>query len=565
MPFPASSSPATMSPPRVLQIQEILAIIFQSCPLPTNAVCARVCRAWSDPALDALWREIKDIRHLLRLMPPFYEDRFERDLAPPDWTRFLLHARRVRSLEHSDRRVALQTSVFTALGISRPVLDLLPNLRSLRWSAHGENALTHAILFMSPSLQSFEVFALTFTPRTIRTFFQTLQERSPHLRFFYLHATGSVIPVETFLAEFLRSLSYLEVIQLPCYWQTKSVVYALSSLKHLRSVRTHVPSRTIYKGNQREVEDVGSINFLEGSFAGLKTFYIDGRRLSDVESLLRKPFAPRHLTTLTVMSLHIESPSTLHDFIKGLTEVCPLLRHIVFALYVSETSHAPAIITFETLRPLLDFQRLVGFKITHKEPLHITENDIKELALCWPTLETLHLCHDPYIPEDAHVDDGLSPRSLLPFAEHCPNLKELGIYLNATRWAHLTDIPIIPRTFCRLQRLHVGVSRVANANVIARFLSEICPRPLAIFTDSCWESSAVRESAPACQPRRDAWQQITALHRDLVDVRLSERKRTEEEMRALKMEVAILRENEKSLKRKASVYSEPGDTTVDGS
>jgi hypothetical protein len=55
--------------------QEILALIFQSCSLLTNATCARVCRAWSDPALDALWREVKDIRHLLRLMPPFYEDR----------------------------------------------------------------------------------------------------------------------------------------------------------------------------------------------------------------------------------------------------------------------------------------------------------------------------------------------------------------------------------------------------------------------------------------------------------------------------------------------------------
>lgn len=471
----------------------------------------------------------------------------------------------MRSLEHSDRRVVLQTSVFTALGLSRPVFDLLPNLRFLRWSAHGENALAHAILFMSSSLTSFEVFALSYTPRTIGTFFQTLQERSPYLRYFYLHATGHVTLVEAFLAEFLKSLSYLEVIQLPCYWQTKSVVYALSSLKHLRSVRTHVPSRTIYKGNQREVGDVGSINFSEGSFTALKTFYIDGRRLSDVESLLRKPFAPRHLTTLTVMSLHIESPSTLHDFIKGLTEVCPLLRHIVFALYVSETSHVPSAITFDILRPLLDFQRLVGFKITHKEPLHVTENDIRELAMGWPTLETLHLCHDPHILEDSTDDSGLSPRCLLPFAESCHSLKELGLHLNATRWSHLSDLPAIPRTFCRLQRLHVGVSRVANPNVIARFLSEVCPRPLSIVTDSCWESAAVRESAPACQPRRDMWGQVTTLHRDLVDVRLSERKRNQDQLRALEMEVAILREaQEKTLRRKASINSDSCDITMDG-
>ncbi|KIJ56787.1 hypothetical protein M422DRAFT_238387 [Sphaerobolus stellatus SS14] len=552
-----------MSPPRVLQIQEILSIIFQSCPLATNAICARVCRAWSDPALDALWREVKDIRHLLRLIPAFYEDRFERDLAPPDWTRFLLHAKRVRSLEHSDRRVALQPQIFTALGISRPVLNLLPNLRSLRWSAHAEVALIQAILFMSPSLASFEVFALNFSPRIICTFFQTLQDRSPHLRFFYLHATGPVTTVESFLAEFLRSLAYLEVIQLPCYWQTRAVVNALSSLKNLRSVRTHVPSRTIYKGTQREVEDVGSITFYEGSFPALKTFYIDGRRLSDVESLLRKPFAPRHLTTLTVMSLHIESHTMLHDFIKGLNDLCPLLRHIVFALYVSETSQSPSAITWDTLRPLLEFPRLVGFKLTHREPLQITESDIKELAKGWPTLETLHLCHDPHITEDAVYDGGLSPGCLNHFAEYCPNLKELGLFMNATRWSQNSDYPVPSKPFNRLQRLQVGVSRVTHAPVVARFLSDVCPRQLAIFTDTCWESAALRESAPACQPRRDAWKQVAGFHRELVDVRLQERRRGQEERRALEMEMEQLRKNEKNLKRRISVQTDIDDTTMD--
>lgn len=469
----------------------------------------------------------------------------------------------MRSLEHSDRRVALQPSVFTDFGVSRPVFDLLPNLRSLRWSAHGENALTQAILFMSPSLASFEVFALNFTPRSICTFFQTLQERSPHLRFFYLHATGSVTPVESFLAEFLRSLTYLEVIQLPCYWQTRDIVNALSTLRHLRSVRTHVPSRTIYKGNQREVEDVGAITFSDGSFSALKTFYIDGRRLSDIESLLRKPFAPKHLTTLTVMSLHIESQTTLHDFIKGLGQVCPLLRHIVFALYVSETNQGPSAITFDTLRPLLEFQRLVGFKITHKEPLFITDDDIKELASAWPTLETLHLCHDPHITEDTVVDTGLSPKCLTSFAEYCPNLKELGLFMNATKWSHASDLPTLSKSFTRLQRLHVGVSRVSNPNVIARFLCEVCPRQLAIFTDTCWESAALRESAPACQPRREMWKQVSNFHRDLVEVRLLERRRGQEERRLMEMEMAMLRESERNLKRKASIQSDMGDATMD--
>jgi hypothetical protein len=74
---------------------EILSIIFQSCPVSTTAICARVCRAWSEPALDASWREVKDIRHLLNLLPPFYEDRVR---AAPRLTLGLANCRVIFSL-----------------------------------------------------------------------------------------------------------------------------------------------------------------------------------------------------------------------------------------------------------------------------------------------------------------------------------------------------------------------------------------------------------------------------------------------------------------------------------
>jgi len=264
------------------------------------------------------------------------------------------------------------------------------------------------------------------------------------------------------------------------------------------------------------------------------------------------------------MSLHIESQTTLHDFIKGLNEVCPMLRHIVFALYVSETSQTPSAITFDTLRPLLEFQKLVGFKITHKESLVITENDIKELAMAWPTLETLHLCHDPHILEDAPCDGGLSPTALMHFAEYCPNLKELGLFMNATVWTDSSQCPQIVKPFSRLQRLHVGVSRIAQPNAVARFLSDVCPRQLAIFTDSCWESAALRESAPACQPRRDMWKSVASVHRELVEVRLQERRRGQEERRLVELELQQLREDRHHVKRKASLMQmDLGDITLD--
>ena len=166
--------------------------------------------------------------------------------------------------------------------------------------------------------------------------------------------------------------------------------------------------------------------------------------------------------------------------------------------------------------------------------------------MSWATLETLQLCHDPHIMENASVDTGLSLRCLLSFAEHCVILKELGLFMNATKWHHAAEIPPVPCWFNHLQRLHMGVSHISNPNVIARFLCEGSPRPLAIFIDSCWESTAVREAAPACQPRRDMWQQVANFHRDLVAVRLIKRRRGQER-RAMEAEMAVLRENERSL------------------
>ena len=55
---------------RVLRIPELLQIIFSILDLPSNTVNARVCKQWSDIALDILWREIDDLYLLFRILAP---------------------------------------------------------------------------------------------------------------------------------------------------------------------------------------------------------------------------------------------------------------------------------------------------------------------------------------------------------------------------------------------------------------------------------------------------------------------------------------------------------------
>jgi hypothetical protein len=59
---------------RVVQIPELLALIFISLPSPAKVNAACVCTTWSAIALDALWREVDDFRRLVELLAPVKDD-----------------------------------------------------------------------------------------------------------------------------------------------------------------------------------------------------------------------------------------------------------------------------------------------------------------------------------------------------------------------------------------------------------------------------------------------------------------------------------------------------------
>ena len=55
---------------RVLEIPEILELIFSFLDAETNAVNALVCRKWSELALNNVWRDVSEIRRLFSLLAP---------------------------------------------------------------------------------------------------------------------------------------------------------------------------------------------------------------------------------------------------------------------------------------------------------------------------------------------------------------------------------------------------------------------------------------------------------------------------------------------------------------
>lgn len=55
---------------RTLYIPELTAIVFCFLGERDLARCARVCKSWSEPALDALWRTMSSVQPLMALLSP---------------------------------------------------------------------------------------------------------------------------------------------------------------------------------------------------------------------------------------------------------------------------------------------------------------------------------------------------------------------------------------------------------------------------------------------------------------------------------------------------------------
>lgn len=53
---------------------EILSRVFEFSEFDSNARCARVCKAWTESALDELWRELGDWTEILASLADTVED-----------------------------------------------------------------------------------------------------------------------------------------------------------------------------------------------------------------------------------------------------------------------------------------------------------------------------------------------------------------------------------------------------------------------------------------------------------------------------------------------------------
>ncbi|THG93997.1 hypothetical protein EW026_g7380 [Hermanssonia centrifuga] len=560
---------------RVLEIPEIVELIFSFLDKHSNAINAMVCKKWSELALNILWREVEVPSRLFGKFAPLkvakalprelgkgrYE--FTRSLEAGDWEDFARYARRVRSLhvsETSDTNF-LSKELLDEVARSRIWLNVLPGLRELHWLTPTAERMRFSFIFMHSNITHFAVSLHPSDGYPISAFFKEVLLRMPNLTVLDLRFRLAAKEIENNIRALLQGLPKLKQIILPVYTWTSGIVEEASKLPNLGTIQFEFMEPQ-GRGSPADVLDFAP-RLEEGAFPALWDIALSAR-LPDITNFLTGSFAPSKLTTLYIHVISAAQPEVVTNFVTAVSESCKLLQSLYFEFLgdvseeVGESESTISRLDWGALRPLLTCANLVVFEIRWYHPLTISYDDLEEMASNWPFMETLMLNCEPV---DISIPPTLTLHALTPFARHCPKLVELGLYMSASVDVE-TPLERDVLAFQALRRLFVGLSRIADPGPVSLFLSKLCPLNCEVSSGVTWpdgfEGLALPEMERAADEWGHMWTEVNQMLPLLVKLRMEER----ENRQALQKEVEDLRVRCRLLSDRADIKMPDDDRCV---
>ncbi|KAG8900847.1 hypothetical protein FRC00_010815 [Tulasnella sp. 408] len=202
------NSKTAESEARALSIPELLSMVFSHSAKPELAISARVCKTWSDPALDELWKNLKNVFPLLQLV-------LDLDiLRNDDGGHAFLEAKLYWFTSHS-------------------VLEMIP--------------------FLSEELLHLKLGRYNMNDSEVRMIetFKALRNRTLKVKTFRLDSSARTVDPasEAALAQWLETLEDLETIKLPPDYLTARILAALKALPRLRMIDQTTDPRHVHNND----------------------------------------------------------------------------------------------------------------------------------------------------------------------------------------------------------------------------------------------------------------------------------------------------------------------------
>ncbi|KAJ3996158.1 hypothetical protein F5050DRAFT_168317 [Lentinula boryana] len=362
---------------------------------------ALTSKAFLEPALNVLWRQITSVEPLLSVLPDTMilngKKMIVEQIAPSSWDRLHYYARKVREFEQQDPS-NVHESVYAILGQSKPIF---PNLVELR--AGLQISTNSLIFFLTSSISNVSIPWLTRMPSNdldLGPSLALLASKNPGLKFLSI-SSAAVSGISSSLRCF-RNLRTLVLGRLPQY--EPDYVQILASLDDLTSLTLTLP--------RDDILEYGSI---QNGFPSLERLSIVG-----FTSNLRKFLKVVSPSILQDLSLEwVESPVLVADAfsVTNTLRRFPSLQKLKIeratSLFADDLDRSDYWALFT---PLLQLNQLQS--LTYSSPLILTDELTARIASSWPHIVSLYF--------NAVVWLEVPPvSSLAHFVRGCRNLRYL--------------------------------------------------------------------------------------------------------------------------------------------
>lgn len=272
-------------------------------------------------------------------------------------------------------------------------------------------------------------------------------------------------------ARLMAGLPELEKISRPAEVFTPLLFRTLSGLPNLRRVHTHIGGREI-QGDIQNLQALESLPLVipETSFPKLESIHISVLSVSGITRILQHPSFP--LASLVELWLYLVLlPETSVDRVGSLIDslaYCKQLKTLVIqysrrpvdGIGSGPTNTQDILLKafgYDHIRRFLDIFCLTTFALDHPLPISISPEQCSAIARRSGRFQCLWLSPVP----SERGSDPLPLSVLRDFAEHCPNLQRLGIYVRPTE--PMDFGPIKHSRFRCLEQLFVGSSPLPSA------------------------------------------------------------------------------------------------------
>ncbi|KAJ7446402.1 hypothetical protein B0H11DRAFT_1745808 [Mycena galericulata] len=555
-----------MSPPPAIAIldspeatQKILEAILDS-PNGKRAVSrlARTCRAWLDPALTVLWRELDSLVPIIGLFPSHLLKKARRPglglTTPPgekDWDKILKYGGRVAKITYDELSNNVSASIFPILKEFSPTKYLLPNLQHITWRVVNPDSLDRASLFLNSDLQGI-VLHLGGAGTRFATLPTLLADIGSRMKLKSFSINYSVALPDAF-TDLLLSQDELERVAIVAPGALSPAIgKCVACLPHLKSLQLDLTSRSLaaVDGFFSELRSGDSTpNSVEshtdsGVFSGEEVDFTEIRKsllrltgdtkkgsvfpaLTQLQLTGHASSVAAFLTHLsgpvTHLEMVIEDPPDASDWRNLSVMICEKFGSSLASLRVGATlsskfgdlvrttsraAPAPSRLSLEHLS-FLPLLRTISVDLP--ESVIFNDADIAHLAASCPSLEEVRLC--PLARFSAATPPQLSLEGLAPLVRDCPRLNTLAVVINAKGGSAEASA-----SSNSLIWLHVGHSWVTDTLQVAILLSHLAPHLETIK----WFTERNRPGFVEANAR--SWQKVSDILPHLQNLRLTERR-----------------------------------------